>query len=198
MAVALLPGEAPAAPVARPRVALIGTAFAAAASALGILGVLGIYLAQRGAVLAEGGTWLPEGTVIPLTQPTMALFTLLMSSALVQWAVDAIGRNDRVHTYLAIGLTFLLGFATVNLMYFFYNKMALPAETSQAVLLYTVSGAHLVMLLAAMTYLAVISFRALGGQFTSRQHDGISAAALYWHTMVALYALIWISIFVTK
>jgi cytochrome c oxidase subunit 3 len=128
----------------------------------------------------------------------MALFTLLMSSALVQWAVDAIGRNDRVHTYLAIGLTFLLGFATVNLMYFFYNKMALPAETSQAVLLYTVSGAHLVMLLAAMTYLAVISFRALGGQFTSRQHDGISAAALYWHTMVALYALIWISIFVTK
>jgi cytochrome c oxidase subunit 3 len=83
-------------------------------------------------------------------------------------------------------------------MYFFYNKMALPAETSQAVLLYTVSGAHLVMLLAAMTYLAVISFRALGGQFTSRQHDGISAAALYWHTMVALYALIWISIFVTK
>jgi len=54
---------------------------------------------------------------------------------------------------------------------------------------------------ALVTYCCLIvlmGFRALAGEFTSRQHDGITAAAFYWHSMVAIYALIWISIYVTK
>jgi cytochrome c oxidase subunit 3 len=54
------------------------------------------------------------------------------------------------------------------------------------------------MLVLAMLFVALMALRALGGQFTARQHDGITAAAVYWHAMVAVFALIWISIYVTK
>jgi cytochrome c oxidase subunit III len=54
------------------------------------------------------------------------------------------------------------------------------------------------MLVSAMVFVILMGFRALAGSFTSRQHDGIAAAALYWHVMVAVYAIIWYAIFVTK
>jgi heme/copper-type cytochrome/quinol oxidase subunit 3 len=43
-----------------------------------------------------------------------------------------------------------------------------------------------------------MAFRALAGGFSARQHDGVTAAAIFWYAMVAVYALIWISIYVTK
>ena len=54
------------------------------------------------------------------------------------------------------------------------------------------------MLVIAMVFVALMGFRALAGGFTSRQHDGITAAALFWYATVAVYVLIWITIYVTK
>jgi len=42
------------------------------------------------------------------------------------------------------------------------------------------------------------AFRALGGQFTGRQHDGMSAAAMFWHVQVVAFAFIWYTIYITK
>jgi heme/copper-type cytochrome/quinol oxidase subunit 3 len=54
------------------------------------------------------------------------------------------------------------------------------------------------MLVVAMVFVALMAFRALAGQESRRQHDGISAAALFWHANVLVYCIIWIAIFVTK
>ena len=40
--------------------------------------------------------------------------------------------------------------------------------------------------------------RALGGQDTSRHRDLVSAAALYWYAVTAIYAVIWIGIYIAK
>lgn len=189
----------PAPVVQRPRVLMIGTAFAAAASVMVFAGLIAIYLARRAEVIATSNKWLPEGVKIDLTQPNMMLFTLLASSIIVQWAVYAAARDDRRNLYLSLGLTFLFGFATINQLSYLYSLAKLDVSTTQqAVLIYSISGAHLVMMVAAMIFVLLMAFRALGGQETSRQHDGVSAAALYWHAMVAVYALIWITIYVTK
>ena len=128
------------------------------------IGLIGIYLTSRSDVIGSGSTWLPEGSTIPLQQPNTMFMTLLMTVVTMQWAVSAISKNDRVNAYLALGLTLMLGIATIVMT----------------------------------TYLWTMALRALGGQFTARQHDGITAAAVYWYAMVAVYALIWISIYVTK
>ena len=189
----------PAPAVQRPRVLVVGAAFAAAASFTVFIGLIGIYLAARVDVVGSGTAWLPEGATIPLQQPNTMFITLIMSVFTMQWAVAAIAKNDRVNSYLAMGLTLMLGIATIVMTTYLWYLMELDiASGIQGVLIYTITGAHIVMLVLAMLFVALMGLRALGGQFTARQHDGITAAAVYWYAMVAVYALIWISIYVTK
>ena len=189
----------PAPAVQRPRVLVVGTAFAAAASFMVFVGLIGIYLAARADVIASGTAWLPKGVTIPLQQPNTMFITLIMSVFTMQWAVAAIAKNDRVNAYLAMGLTLMLGIATIVMTTYLWYLMKFDiASGIQGVLIYTITGAHIVMLVVAMIFVALMGLRALGGQFTARQHDGITAAAVFWYAMVAVYALIWISIYVTK
>ena len=84
---------------------------------------------------------------------------------------------------------------------YLYTVMDFDISASRAptpVLVYTITGAHLVMLVAAMIFVVLMAFRALGGQFTSRQHDGMSAAALFWHAKVVVFVFIWFAIYITK
>lgn len=189
----------PAPAVQRPRVLVVGATFAAAASFTVFIGLIGIYLAARVDVVGSGAAWLPEGATIPLQQPNTMFITLIMSVFTMQWAVAAIAKNDRVNSYLAMGLTLMLGIATIVMTTYLWYLMELDiASGIQGVLIYTITGAHIVMLVLAMLFVALMGLRALGGQFTARQHDGITAAAVFWYAMVAVYALIWISIYVTK
>jgi heme/copper-type cytochrome/quinol oxidase subunit 3 len=189
----------PAQPVQRPRVIIVGTAFAAAATFMVFVGLIGIYLAMRADVVSAGSRWLPEGATIPLQQPNTMFITLIMSVITMQWAVSAISRNDKVNAYLALGLTFMLGLATIVMTTYLYSLMKLDiASGTQGVLIYTITGAHLAMLVIGMIFIALMALRALAGSFNARQHDGVTAAALFWYAMVSVYALIWISIYVTK
>lgn len=189
----------PAPPLQRPRVLMVGTAFMAAASIMAIVGMLGVYLAQRADFLNSGSVWLPTGASVPLQQPNTMMITLIMSVITMQWAVNAISRNDRGHAYMALGLTLVLGAATIVMTSYLFTLMELDISSGlQGVLIFSITGAHLLMLIVAMIFVALMAFRSLGGQFAARQHDGISAAALYWDAMVAVYSILWFSIYITK
>jgi len=192
--------EAPPAPPARPRWVLVGTAFGAAASAMVFAGMLATYLALRAHALSEGNAWLPEGAVIPLTPGNMGLVTLVMSATIVQWAVYAIGNDDRPAGYFAMGLTLLLGFAYIVEMAYYLTQIgvSLTEPSGFGVLLITIVGAHIVMTAAAMLFVGLMAFRALGGQYSGRDREGVAAAAMYWHVTVVVYAAIWYAIFVMK
>ena len=189
----------PAPPVQRPRVLMVGTAFATAATVMVFAGLIGMYLSRRAELLSAGDPWLPKGTSIPLQQPNIMLFTLIASAVTVQWAVYAITRNDRVNTYLALGVTFVFGIAYINMQSYLYTVTKFDVTANQqAVLFYTITGAHIIMVVIAMIFVALMAFRALAGQESRRQHDGISAAALFWHASVAVYAVIWLAVYVAK
>lgn len=183
----------------RPRVLLVGTALASAACVMFFAGLTGVYLHQRWLGRQHGGTWLPQTVHIPLPQPNVMLFTLLMSSATITWLVYAIKADDRRHAYLAAGVSLVLAFAAINQMAYLYSLMGLDIHANQqSVLIYTITGAWIAMMALAMVFVVLMGFRALAGQFTSRQYDGIAAAAIFWQTTVAMYVLIWYVIFVTK
>ena len=189
----------PAPPVQRPRVLMIGTAFATAGTLMYFVTLLAVYLERRAEALASGDVWLPEGVEVPLTQPNVMLFTLIASAVTIQWAVWAISRDDRLNTYLSLGLTLVFGVAFINMASYLYTIMQFDIGANpQSVLVYAITGGHLVMLVVAMIFTGLMAFRALGGQQSSRQHDGISAAALFWHANVVVFAVIWYAIYVTK
>jgi heme/copper-type cytochrome/quinol oxidase subunit 3 len=198
-AVDVIPAEVAAAPPTRPRLLLIGTAFAAAACVMAFAGLLGIYLSSRSAALAEGGPWLPEGATIPLTPGTMALATLVLSLVTMQWAVQAVGANDRSHALLALGLTVLFGACSINAVTFLFTQTGIGVrDSTMGVLFYVISGAHIAMTAAGMVYAGIMTIRTVGGEYSGRDREGIVAAALFWYVTVAIYAVIWYAIYVTK
>jgi cytochrome c oxidase subunit 3 len=193
------PALAPPPEASRPRLVLVATAFAAGAAAMAILALIGVYLAQRADVLARNQLWLPEEATIPLTAPNMAALTLIMSVVTVQWAVYSIGNNDRVNANVAMGLTLLFGFAYLNSAGYLYTQMGLGIRDSVAgLLVYAISGAHIAMTIGAMIYVLIMVFRTLAGQYSSRDREGVAAAALFWDVTVALYLVIWYAVYITK
>jgi heme/copper-type cytochrome/quinol oxidase subunit 3 len=184
----------------RPRVLLIGSAFGAAASALVVLTTLAVYLQVRDDFLDAGGTGgIPDDFILPLTPGGMGMVTLLMSAVTVSWAVWALRRDDRPHAYLAIGVTILLGIAFINATVYLYQSLSLGLTASGlGGLLYIVTGSHLVMTVVGLVFVAAMGFQSLGGQLTGRDAEGMSAAALYWYVNVAVYAVIYYGIYITK
>ena len=71
-------------------------------------------------------------------------------------------------------------------------------SSTQALLIYTITGLHVAMAAVGLLYLAVAAFRTAGGQLTGRAAEAVSAAALYWFVTVAVYAVVWYTITITK
>jgi heme/copper-type cytochrome/quinol oxidase subunit 3 len=190
---------APAPPARRPRVLLIGAALGAVASALTVMTLLGVYLQVRADRLAAGETALPEGVVLPLTPGNMGMTSLLMSAVTMAWAVYALRNNDRVHAYLALLLTLVFGVAFIVDTAYLYQQLALsPTSSPIAGHLYAVTGAHVVMTVVAMLFVAVMGFQALGGQLSGRDAEGMNAAALYWYVSIAVFCAVWYGVYITK
>lgn len=192
----------------RPRTLLVGTAYATAATLIGFFALFGIYFAERSSVMkaappaARHTTWIGKG-VINLPPGGMMLGTMVMSAVTMAWAVYSIRRDDRNRAYLALGLTALFGVAVINQTVFYYkswSSLTIVGDKAsvQALLIFTITGAHLVMVAVAVLFLGLMAFRALAGQYSSRQADGIVAASIFWYATVAVYTLIYFGIYVAK
>lgn len=194
----VLIGTPPAAPPARPRVMLIGTVLSLAGVALGFSALLTIYIERRAAALNAGNKWLPQGVEIPLTPGTMGLITLAISCVIVQWAVYSINNDDRRHTYMALAIAVTMGIAFVNGMAFYYSQMKITVREELGLLIFAITGAHIVMVVGGLLFMVIVAFRTLGGQYSGRDKEGIVALAIYWYVTVAMYAVIWFTVFVEK
>ena len=191
-------GELPPPPPARPRVLLVSTVLATAATVMLFAGLIGIYLHERAAVLAEGERWLPEGVDIPLTPGNMSLIGFALACITMQWAVDAIGHDDRRHAWMAFGATLVVGAFHLVGTGFLYSQVGMAVSTTQGALFYAVTGAHLAMVGAAMVFAALMAFRTLGGRYSAKDREGVVAAAVFWYATALVYAVIWYAVLVTK
>ncbi|WP_420639749.1 cytochrome c oxidase subunit 3 [Candidatus Poriferisocius sp.] len=188
-----------AAPPHRARTLLVGTVFGTAATLMYFAALLGVYLRERSEALSDGGSWIPGGADIQLAQPTVAAWTMLLSVVTMQWAVYSIARDDRPHAIMATALTAIFGLSVIVTTSFQYTQMGLVADESvAATLIYTISGSHVAMIVVGLVFLLLMAFRALGGQYSSRQTDGFVAASIFWYAVVFVYVVIWTAIFVLK
>jgi heme/copper-type cytochrome/quinol oxidase subunit 3 len=191
-------GTAPAAPLHRPRVLLIATALTSAGVTMVFASLFGVYIAERRAMIHEGHRWLPDKTSIPLTPGTMSLFTLLIAGFVIAWAVQAVGADDHKHAYLALGLFLLLCSSHIIEMGFLLSQTKLSVHTEQGLLIITLVGAHIALTAGSALFAAVVALRALGGSYSSRDREGVVAAALFFYVTFAVYAVLWYAVLVTK
>ena len=97
--------------------------------------------------------------------------------------------DDRPNAYVALGLTLVLGLAYVNSAVYLFTQMgAAIARSVPELLLFAVGGFHIATIAVGMVFVALMAFRALGGQYSGRDSEGIAAAAVFWDATVAVYS----------
>lgn len=194
-----VPLDVPAPKPVRPRLLLIATSLVCAAVVMGYAGLLGFYISQRAAMIRQGEQWLPDGVVIPLTQPNFMLLTMSLSVVSILWAVYAVRKEDRGNAYLAFGLTLVFGFSQIVQTGYLLTIMEMPAaESMQAVLIFSLVGIQLVLTGVAMGYVVVGMLRTLGGGYSPRDYEGVLSAAIFWIMTVGVYIALWYTVYITK
>ena len=186
------------APPVRPSTLMVGTTLATGAVVMFFAGLFAVYFSMRADTMAWGSEWFPEGA-IQLSPGGMNMATLAVATVTMAWAVRSVAGNDRIHAYLALAVTAVMGIAMINQTVFYFNDIGLPIDYSTSTtLLFTIVGAHLVMVGIGVLWVGLLLLRALGGQDTSRHRDLVSAAALYWYATVAVYTVMWVGIYIAK
>ncbi len=190
-----------AAEVPRPRTLMVATVLASATSVMFFIALFGIYVSQRQQTRAAGIEWFPEGA-IRLPPGGMMMMTLVLSIGTMAWVQQAIKNDDRRSAIIALAITMVFGGSVINQTVFYWQDMGLGIndnpESSAAMLMYIITGAHMAMVIVGLVFIFLTALRAIIGQYSSRQADGIHAAAFFWYSVVAVYSVIWFAIYITK
>jgi heme/copper-type cytochrome/quinol oxidase subunit 3 len=187
---------------ARPRTLVVGAVLASLAGSMLLVGMCSIYLAIRDSAGGSTKTWLPGGVIIPEVAANVMLAGLFGATIIIQWARYAINRDDRQATYVALGLTALIGLAMLNAQGYIWKELKLVISDEKRdgfqMLVYSITGTYFVLLLIGVIATALLAFRALGGRANRRSAEAVSAACVYWHFLFVAFCAVWLVVYVTK
>ncbi|HEX2783687.1 MAG TPA: cytochrome c oxidase subunit 3 [Ilumatobacteraceae bacterium] len=189
-----------AAPAPR-RQLFVGTAIGCVAAGSLIGAMLALWMRFRtDAMHSTSGLWMPKGIKVPMVAANTMLLAFVPIFVFAQWAVYAAKRDARSHTALALTLVGVIGVAIVNAQAFIYSRMKLPINEKGASaynsMFYALTGTFLVLLVIGIGFSAITAFRYLGGRTSDREI--VSAHALYWYFLGALFFALWFVVYVTK
>jgi heme/copper-type cytochrome/quinol oxidase subunit 3 len=152
---------------------------------------------RQEALSITDGEWKPAAAKVPEVPTNVMLIAFLFIGIFAQWAVYAARRQHKGGAALALGLVALLGIAVLNSQAFVYRQMGLGlGDGTYQTMFYAVTGAFVALLIAGLAFTVVSAFRYLGGRTSEREI--ISAHAMYWYFLSAMYVVLWFVVYVTK
>jgi cytochrome c oxidase subunit 3 len=188
----------PPAPAPAPRRQLfVGTAIACAAGALLYGTMTAMYLRFRDEAISSGQEWRPKSAVVPEVATNIMWISFLAIFVFAQWAVYAARREHRTYVGLALGLVAIVALADINAQAFTYFQMGLGvADGTYQLLFYGLTGTFMALMIIGLVFTLVAAFRYLGGR--TKDREILSAHAMYWYFMGAVYTTLWFVVYVTK
>lgn len=196
----------PSAPQQAPRrQALVATAFVAASAAMLMAGMLAMWLKFRaGAPTRESSDalkiikdWMPADVTIPEVAANTMFVTFPVVALMSQWAVYSAKRKDSQHRSLALAIVAVLGVAIVNAQIAVYAQMEIGlADGAFQTMFYAITGTMLLLVAGGIAFTLVALFRSIGGRDDDQQV--ISAHALYWYSLTAIFTAMWFVVYVQK
>jgi cytochrome c oxidase subunit 3 len=188
----------PPAPAPAPRRQLfVGTAIACAAGALLYGTMTAMYLRFRDEALSSGQEWRPKSAIVPEVATNIMWISFLAIFVFAQWAVYAARREHRTYVGLALGLVAIVALADINAQAFTYFQMGLGvADGTYQLLFYGLTGTFMALMIIGLVFTLVAAFRYLGGR--TKDREILSAHAMYWYFMGAVYTTLWFVVYVTK
>ena len=189
-----------AAPAPRRQV-FVGTAVGCVAAGSLIGAMLALWMRFRtDALNSSRALWIPKGIKVPMVPANTMLLAFIPICVFSQWAVYAARRDARSHTAMALGLVGIIGLAVINAQAFIYERMKLAVNAKAATgfntMFYALTGTFVLLVIIGIGFSAITAFRYLGGRTTDREI--VSAHALYWYFLSAVFCALWFVVYVTK
>jgi cytochrome c oxidase subunit III len=170
-------------------------------------GLFAAYFALRAGYTEDGIHIWPPSAYADLLNP-FTLFTengqlnlilpatiiLVASSFTCQFGVWAIRRDDHrgfqrnFAVTLGLGITFLL-MQAYDYTVLFHEGLSM-GSTPFGTTYFTLTGFHGAHVFGGALMLAVVCYRGMAGQFTSKHHDMVEATSLYWHFVDVVWILL--------
>ena len=183
---------------------LVATSAIAAAGTMLMFGMLAMWFKFRDASpLRESASgkmihdWLPSDIKIPEVATNTMAFTMVIACVMAQWAVYSTRRNDSSHATLALAITSFIGIAAINAQVAVYLQMDMGlTDGAYQTMFYTITGTMLTLLVTGVTFSIVAMFRAVAGRLGDS--SVMSAHALYWYFLTAVFVALWFVVYVQK
>jgi cytochrome c oxidase subunit 3 len=158
-------------------------------------------LASR--VLATGGVWPPQGTIVfdAFRLPLLNTLILLTSGTTVTWAHHALLNGDRKGLINGLILTVVLGLLFTSVQAYEYAHAMFAFSNANGGNIYgsvffMATGFHGFHVIVGTIFLFICLLRAIKGDFTPKQHFGFEAAAWYWHFVDVVWLFLFAAIYI--
>ncbi|HEY3334727.1 MAG TPA: cytochrome c oxidase subunit 3 [Candidatus Limnocylindrales bacterium] len=123
-----------------------------------------------------------------------ATILLVISSFTCQYAVWAIGRDNRTAFLRNMAVTVVLGITFLLLQAYDYTVLfhegLSMGSTTFGTTYFTLTGFHGAHVFGGVLMLSVVLYRGMAGQFSAKHHDMVEATSLYWHFVDVVWILL--------
>jgi cytochrome c oxidase subunit 3 len=146
-----------------------------------------------------GGVWPPKGMEVldPFHLPLYNTIILLLSGTTVTWAHHSLINNNRKGLIWGLVLTVALGVLFTSCQAYEYIHAPFGFKNSiYGATFFMATGFHGFHVIIGTIFLFVCLLRAIGGDFTPKQHFGFEAAAWYWHFVDVVWLFLFTCIYV--
>ena len=124
--------------------------------------------------------------------PAISTGILVVSSITMQYAVWQIQKGNQSGMLWGLFISLALGVVFLAAQLYDYTQLHFLADdTIYGTTFYTLTGFHGAHVAGGALFIAVVTVRGLGGQFTAENHEAVEAASMYWHFV----DVVWIALF---
>lgn len=183
---------------------LVATSAIAASGTMLMFGMLAVWFRFRDASpLRESARgklihdWLPAEIKIPEVATNTMAITMVIACVMAQWAVYSARRSDSSHATLALTITAVIGLAVINAQVAVYLQMEMGlTDGAYQTMFYAITGTMMALLITGVVFSVVTMFRAVAGRL--EDSSVMSAHALYWYFLTAVFVALWFVVYVQK
>jgi cytochrome c oxidase subunit III len=149
------------------------------------------------AVQQHSSGWPPSGPP-SLVYAIPQTIVLLLGCGSMWWADRGVMRADRLGLLIGLAVTLLLSIVFVILQCLDWaDKPFSLATDSYSSLYFTITGVHLVHLLAGLVMVAAVLLWSVLGYFGPFRNTPVPTAALYWYFVTVIWLALFFTIYVT-
>lgn len=133
--------------------------------------------------------------------PTLNTALLLTSAVTLTWAHWALLKDNRKQVIFGMSLTVLLGAIFLGCQVYEYHlamhhDLLTLSSGVYGSTFFLLTGFHGMHVTVGAIILAVILFRIIKGDFSSKDHFGFEAAAWYWHFVDVVWLLLFVFVYI--